>query len=332
MDFSRGREVFGDGQRECILAGWEVVFPADGTAQFVEFEANEPGWLDLNRLIIHAGATPTANIEVLESFDMTRFVEVSSITYVGATELVRGTPAAGVDLAVPASLWSAYRRMTTIPLGPVRLSSGDNIRINFSSEIEDSAAAALIGRLYVCAPWVPDRIRGDQPWQYTEDVGGYNDPMDGPLEVLAGSTGDFLAAGGTIDAVYPSSGYADLGNMALRWHRDGAAAAHSVDQTVIGSVTGIDIPGGGEELILGDLSNNAPVGAVRAVPMAAWQAWGRQRQWFRLGMWPGNRTQSVTVTYGALTAGVDGPGTLAFPFMSKGYAGPGGRRSKGGDC
>lgn len=311
---------FPSGNAERIWASQVQTDVAAATSTTLTFQAAQPLWADLSRLVLQAFtfSEPAADGTSPTMSDLSQMVKITSIKIRGAYDLIRGanTP------ATPMSAFSPYRNYN-----PYRLNTGSWARFQAGEKIEVT---------YEGPKTYKSCVSGGIPVVLSCDVGLQAVP--GAVKAAAGSAiigcpavstayGGGKDAANTLTFSFDEAGIMDVANTVINLFDDDTSATKAQNQplavgpsTYLNQITLVD----SSEVIVG----NAGSGTL-GVPLGMFGSPGapldREHPWALIQMQQGSAGSSVifkTTSYSATGAKADGFGGA--PFYPSGANKPGG--------
>jgi len=242
--------------REFLMAGpLETALDTDAD-EASKITASEPGVLHVGRLLFFAGSE--VDIVGYSDLDLSMGIQISSLQYNGAEQLIRGrnTP------APPASVFSPYRIGRVVDLGDYSFATGDVLSATVQAQ-----GSNIVGKFAMSAPFSPRNQRS-----------GYIGPIPKGRVSYAGSPTSEVAAGASTDLCLTADadGILDLSSMAIRAQLDQAATGEYGPNTLATTViTQITLPSG-DNLILGQNQGGVAGAIFRADRAGNWVNFGKE--------------------------------------------------------
>ena len=198
-------------RREVLVSSPLQATADSGTGFVCTITFNEPGVVDLDRMIVQVAAAAGATAGISQSaHELTRISRVTSMLLNGSEQFVKGrnTPSA------PAIVFHRRRADNFVRFGRIRVSSNDTLAVTIIF-----IQTAVTSNASIAVPLVPDRFAGQTEYNFPRGPERYV----GSPEVVGGDIdGTALALTITFD----TDGWIDLGRLVVR-----ASALTAYDNT-----------------------------------------------------------------------------------------------------
>lgn len=271
---------------EVILATEAVAIDHKSQAT-VTLRANEPGSMDLTRLLVSAIRTTVGDEQ--DPIQIDELARITSLELFNSDQRIRGLD----HIEAPAAVFSPLRRQLSIDLGQIHLAVGDTLAITVEVGLTDPQSAAVT----VAVPFQTDSGR-----QLHRQVDQVSEPHVALAASVVGSSSDH-----SLQLVFTleEEGVVDLGSLQLAGTSRTAKNGQFQDLLAATLVESIRLPSS-EDLIVGNLDTYGDSHLKsHALPANLFHHFERMGPWVQLGPLNVERGQQISIRLRRLTNGPD---------------------------